>query len=67
MEVESKVISKTFSLDSKEDGKPCQSPCKIVRFWSDHKVDVPELKMKFGCLVCFNQNGGLVTFEVKMK
>jgi hypothetical protein len=39
MEVESEVISKTSSLDYKEDGKPCQSPCKTVKFWSNHKLD----------------------------
>jgi hypothetical protein len=67
MEVDSEVASKTSSLDFEEDGKPCQSPCKTIRFQSDHKVDMHELKMKFSHLICFNQNGGLVTFEVKMK
>ncbi len=67
MEVDIEVVSKTSSLDFEEDGKPCQSPYKIVRFQYDHKVDMHELKMKFDYLVRFNQNGGLVTFEVKME
>ncbi len=64
--VNNEITSKTCSLDSKEDGKPCKSPCKTIGLQPEQKVDLPKLKVQYGYSICLHQNVGLVMIEVRV-